>query len=168
MNDKAAASSPNRKNIDITHARILINDYGKHDNPDKALDVLKYVLRSSLEPTLEIFNETLHAWALSSRPYAFEQAQDTMVLMEENEKCKALGIRPNVISYEALLKCLFNNARTIDRPGQMAEMILKDMKSRHEAGENTQPTQSVVALAINCCLAGRDFHRADVLRMGVR
>jgi hypothetical protein len=168
LNEKAVALSPSIKKIDAAHARMLIIDYGKHDNPDKAFDVLNSVLRNNLEPTLDMFNDTLHAWALSSRPYAFELANETMLLMEKNERCIALGIRPNVTSYEALLKCLFNNAKTIKKPGEVAESILQDMKSRHEAGENTQPTKNVVLLAINCCLAGRDFRRADELRMRVQ
>lgn len=161
MVEKARALSSDKNKIFLSDALLLIGDYGKHDNPDKAFDVLISVLRSSLEPTLELFNETLNAWALSSKPYAFEQALETIKIMENNQKCRGLCVKPNIYSYEALLKCLYNNAEVVEEAGEKAESILKEMQER----EMIYPSETILSLAINCCLAGRDFKRADALRI---
>ena len=90
--------------------------------------------------------------------------------MEENEQCIALGIRPCVVTFSALLKCI-SESKAAASVGEaslscclQAEAILDDMERRYQAGDtNAKPNQISFTLAMKTCFRAGNLIKADAI-----
>ena len=142
---------------------MLVKAYAKSDRADRATEVVHRMLKDSLiDPEINIFNSLIDAWAESSQPDAVDQAFKIFRLMEDNEKCVELGVRPDSISFGALLKCLA--ASSSGDTGRRAELVLDDMERRYRAGNpHSKPSTIAYSLAIKACFRAGDLERADAV-----
>lgn len=82
--------------------------------------------------------------------------------MDEHPRAKELGIRPNRVTFGALLKCLLYSQDK--EKSKKAEGILDEMQRRHRKGQSdVSPDVIVYSQAIRCCLNNNDMHRAEML-----
>ena len=95
-----------RLQLDSVQLSILIKSLGKADKADRATAILKGMLggESRVKPDAHIFILLVNAWAKSSQPYSLAQAYFVIQLMNEDLKCIQLGIRPDTVTFSALLK----------------------------------------------------------------
>lgn len=166
--DKAESLVLQMGTPNVVHYDILIKAYGKCDRADRAADVLEKLLQDDrVEPSVEVFNELIKAWAESTLPEAAEHAFGVLRLMEHDAKCLKLGIRPNVVSFNAFLKCLAESKQTdayCSTTGVKVEAILDIMERRYLAGDKrTKPNEMSYTLAIKACLNAGDLERADAI-----
>lgn len=142
---------------------VLIKAYGNCNQADRGAEVLQKLLQDSrVEPTVDVFNSLVEAWAKSSRPDAVEQAFSVLLIMDENAKCLKLGIRPDVVSFNTLLKCIASSKRSDS--SKKAEAILDIMDRRYLAGDKlAKPDTISYNIAIKACFQSGDHERAEAV-----
>lgn len=148
---------------DSAKYRLMIKAYGNCDRADLATEVFQTMVDDdSVEPTLEVYNTLINAWAESTRPESAEQAFAVLRRMEQDETCAKLGIRPDVVTYNTLFKCLAaskNSDACIK-----AEAVLKEMEGRFLAGATSvKPNAISYNLCIKACLQAGASERIDAV-----
>ena len=129
LHDQAEAAVSDPTLLDPIPLCVLIKSMGKADRAEQATEVLKRTLLSEhgKPPTVEVFTTLINAWSESSQPNFVDRAFEVFRLLEEDPKCVALGLRPHVVTFSALLKCL--SVSTLNDAGEKAEMILDEMEA---------------------------------------
>lgn len=169
MLDQVEALFDSSPDPDVVRCGVLIKAYGNCDRADRATDIVHHFLKpdNTVAPNIDIFTSLIDAWAESSRGDAVEQACAVIKLMEENERCRSLGIRPCVVTFSALLKCISESkaaSTASDISCQHVESILDTMESRYMAGEtNVKPNQISYTLAMKTCFRAGNLAKADAI-----
>lgn len=144
---------------------ILIKAYGKVDRTDQETRLWHDILlqdHPAIQFDLSVCNALVYAWSQSSQLDAVDQALAVLKTLEHNPKCLERWIRPNVITYSGVLKCLARSQR-VDA-GIQAVAIIDTMESRFQVGDLwTQPDTIAYTLASEACLRARDYPRADAI-----
>lgn len=155
-------SEPNVKQTANSYA-IHVEAWTNARNPNRAEEMLREILDKSLtDPTLRMFNAALKAWANSNSSSALERARDVLSLLQTNETCIALGILPNVDSFNAILGCIAN-ANQADA-GKESEETLRTMAELFRDGNTSiKPNDESFMIAIKTCLLCGDHVRAEAL-----
>jgi hypothetical protein len=146
-----------------TSQGILIEGWANARNPEKAEEMLRDVLEKDLiNPSLRMFNAVLKAWAMSSDPNACERAKHILDLLQENDKCVALGLVPNVNGFNSYLSCVAKSNQT--DAGKESEAVICRMEELFGGGNaKTKPDGSSFTIAIKTCLRCSDQVRAEAL-----
>jgi len=162
MHDPVETMSKNRQ-LNVVQLNIMIKSLGKADKADKATAILKTVLtNSNVNPTIETFGTLMNAWAESSRADAVDQAFAVLRLMTEDPKCIHLGLRPDTVVFNSMLKT-FSNSKSKDSGKKVAE-IMNEMERRYKAGDNNvNPDVISFTLAIKACLQAGDADTAQLI-----
>jgi pentatricopeptide repeat protein len=155
---------------DTAEHNILVKAYGKGHQPERAENVVRKMFDNpqTAKPNIEIMNCLLNAWAESAATYgnAAESAYNVFRWIYDDPKFSSLQIRPNVITYSTLLKCLAT-CGSVDRKsdiGEKVEAILDELESRYNSGDTScQPDVQLYTAAIKAFLSTQDFDRADAL-----
>jgi pentatricopeptide repeat protein len=138
---------------------LLIKAFGVHGQPERAEFLVQQMLRddSKVAPNISAFNTLLNAWAINpSIPDAPNRALAIIRFMDHDLKCIQLGLQPDVVSFNTVLKCLAattseTNLRVThetvsltttdysnpDEVGTFAEKILDEMVERFRNGNRT-------------------------------
>jgi hypothetical protein len=121
------------------------------------------VLEKSLtNPSLRMFNAVLKAWAVSSDPNACKRAKNVLDLLQENDKCVALGIAPSVDGFNSYLSCIAKSNQT--DAGKESDAVICRMEELFGDGnKNVRPDGSSFTVAIKTCLRCSDQVRAEAL-----
>jgi hypothetical protein len=146
-----------------TSQGILIEGWANARNPEKAEEMLRDVLEKDLiTPSLRMFNAVLKAWAMSSDPNACERAKHILNLLQENDKCVALGLVPRVNGFNSYLRCLAKSNQS--DAGKESEAVICRMEELFGGGNaNAKPDKSSFTIAIKTCLRCSDQVRAEAL-----
>ena len=143
---------------------VLLKSLGNQGKPARATAILKDMLQSShVKPDLISFNTVIDCWANdSSERDAYSETFKIFRLMEEDPKCKELGIHPDTFTFCSMLKCLSYSTR--EDTGKRVAHLLDEMESRHDAGDpNVKPTEIAYKLAHKACVRCGDLDRANIL-----
>lgn len=142
---------------------VLFKAYGKYNLAERASTVLKCSLQKPhAKPDISAFNSLIDAWAQSTRPDALQQAFAVLRLIEEEPKCRELGIQPDKVTFGALLKGVLLKSHDIDDAGIMAEAVLDEMDRLYLAGNETAKPDSIAfTLVMKSCLQAGDMDRAE-------
>jgi pentatricopeptide repeat protein len=82
--------------------------------------------------------------------------------METDSRAKKLGIRPDTVTFNTLLKCLLKGDKKI--AGTEAEKIIDQMEKRFDAGEmQLKPNEITFILAAKAYLLQRDVDKAEAI-----
>jgi pentatricopeptide repeat protein len=165
---------------------LLIKAYGVHGQPDRAEFFIRQMLLegSKVNPNLATFNTLLNAWAINpSIPDAPNRALAVIRFMDHDLKCIQVGLQPDVVSFNTVLKCLATttsasnlaacagaaSSTAIDysspsEVGKFAEDILNEMVERFRNGNRTVlPDVISYNSCIQACANVGDASRAEVL-----
>lgn len=142
---------------------ILIEGWANARNPKRAEEMLRDVLEKSVtNPSLRMFNAVLKAWAVSSDPNAYERAKHVLDLLQENDKCVALGIVPSVDVFNSYLGCIAKSNQA--DAGKDSDAVISRMEELYSDGNaNAKPDGSSFTIAIKTCLRCSDQVRAEAL-----
>lgn len=153
------------ENPDEYECALLMRAYAKSGKVDEAKDLVHKMQNNPLnKPDTSIFNRLIYAWAESTRPDAVEQAFAILKLMDQDDKCLKLGIRPNIITFHGLLQCLAASKRGDAEAARRANAVLDDMECRYLAGdESVKPNKIAYTLALKICLRAGDLKSADAV-----
>jgi pentatricopeptide repeat protein len=139
---------------------LLIKAYGGHGQPEFGEQILRTMLKedSGVDPNIECFNILLNAWASNATiPDAPNRALAVIRFMDHDLKCIQLGLQPDVVSFNTVLKCLAaasatteptltstsdplsagNSYSSINDVGQFTEDILNEMADRFKHGNRS-------------------------------
>jgi pentatricopeptide repeat protein len=142
---------------------ILMEGWAKARDPERAEEMLRDVLEKSLtNPSLRMFNAVLKAFAESRDPDASERAKNILDLLQENDKCVALGLSPSVDGFNSYLTCIAKSNQT--DAGKESESVICRMEELAFAGDaNAGPDGLSFIIAIKTCLRSGDQVRAEAL-----
>lgn len=145
---------------------VLLKSLGKQGKAAQASAILKDMLESPhVKPDIISFNTVIDCWAEdSSNRNAYYEAERIFRFMEDDPKCKELGIRPDTITFCSLLKVLSHSDKKTNA-GKRAEGILDEMERRHKAGDPNvaMPNEVAYSLAFKACARTNDLERANVV-----
>jgi pentatricopeptide repeat protein len=96
--------------------------------------------------------------AISSRPDVFEQANAVFQLLDGDERCKELGIRPDTITFNSLLSCLVASKSADVNFAQSAKTILEKMEQLASDGQTSvSPDVITWNLVLKACIKTGDI-----------
>jgi pentatricopeptide repeat protein len=148
---------------------ILIKAYGKIQQPEKAEEVLQRMLDNpfSAQPQIETINSLLNAWAeAASNPHAPDRAYKIFRWIYDDSRFVKLKLRPNVITYSTLLKCLavYGYRNPSIRISEQVEATLNELEERYNSGDTTcKPDVQIYTTAIKAFLSVGDVLRAEAM-----
>jgi pentatricopeptide repeat protein len=149
---------------------FMMKVFGDSDKIDDAIDVFHTMLNDQrIKPNIHTFNILLNACAQSKllERNAYERAYELINVLCANERCAHLAIRPDVITYNTLLKCLSrstsSSSSSYQSIGVQAVAILSEMESRSKTDPRLKPTLITYNLAIQACLRVNDQFRMDAI-----
>jgi hypothetical protein len=148
--------------MDATNLGILVKAYGKNDQPDRATNIVKRLLRDPVSCKIldiRVVNAVVHAWAESSKPDAFDHAYSFFRKVTSDPKCVEMGLRPDAYTYSCLLKCLLQCSR--DDAGNIVLELIDEMEAKYEQG--FVPDHVCYKTAIAVCIMNDLAHLAEVL-----
>lgn len=142
---------------------ILIEAWAKAREPEQAEQTLNSVLDESLtDPNIRMFNAVLRAWASSKDPNALERAKQLLDLLQANQNCIGLGIRPDVDGFNSYLRCIAKSNNT--DAGKESEATICKMEEQYREGNTTtKPNAESFTIAIKTCLECGEQVRAEAL-----
>ena len=142
----------------------LIMGLGKRGNLANAMRIFNLVLAENhLKPTVQMFNELIHAWGKSPDPDAMDQAFEVYQRMSEHPKCTELLLKPDATTFRSLLYGL-SKSKSTKHGGQKAVELLDEIERRYQAGDTSvKPDVVTYTLAIKACLQVDDVERAEAV-----
>lgn len=158
---------------DISQYNILMKAYGNCDLASESEEVLATFLSGNSDQDTEnvemLFHTLINAWSISSAPDAIFRAFHAVRVMNDHPICKTHNVRPNVITYTSLLKCLHAVSlsrlkKDIDQSdmGRFAERIISDMEQSCNYHDGPKHLTIVpYTTAIKVCLHVQDYTRAE-------
>jgi hypothetical protein len=127
---------------------LLIKSYGMRDQPLRAEELLKNATeRGDIDTSM--FNSMMHAWTVSSERNPYERSIRVYQLLKEHPNCIKLAVRPNIITYHAMLSAL-SKSKVKDIKNQI-EFIFNEM------GSTVKPTALTFSLAIKGSIESYDL-----------
>jgi hypothetical protein len=160
-------------NADVLQYCLLMKAYGNCNLANMSELVLHTMLNDpNIGCTIDAFHAVMNAWSISTAPNAIQRANQVLQILKEHPKCKELQIKPNVVTYTTLLKCLLqaaarnknyniNNNNSKDL-GRYAEEIIVDMTNGYKTyGGNVQlkPNLITYGTALKVCMDVQDYDR---------
>jgi hypothetical protein len=162
------------KRNQASRATSILKNLLQRDEPKQSLlDSTGTVRSSNVDPNplpinIQTFTTVLHAWARSLRESAVAEAHGVFKLLKEHPKCLEMGIRPNTITYNTLLKCISHSKEKI--AGKIAVRVLNEMEQLEQTGnKEVAPCVQSYTLAITACLQNNpDLAETLMKRMNKR
>jgi pentatricopeptide repeat protein len=147
---------------------IMIKTYGKMQQPERADEVVRSMIENPLypNPDIDTINCLLNAWAdaASNHPNSAERAFNVYQWIYDDPEVELLNLRPTVVTYSNLLKCLASSSKGVHDVGRKVDMIMKNMEYRKNAGDvSCRPNEIFYTVAIKACLRANDFQQAEAI-----
>ena len=95
---------------------MLIKTYSEYNLEDRADELIRRMMHkeSKTKPTIITLNTLINCWAVSStleqRTVAAERAFSILYWMNSNQQCIDLNIKPNLVTFATLIKCITTSA----------------------------------------------------------
>lgn len=145
---------------------ILIKAYGKIQQPERSVEVVRSMIENPLytNPDINTINCLLNAWADSSstHPNCAERALNVYQWIYDDPEVARLNLRPTVVTYSTLLNCLASSSKGVHNVDRIVDMIVKNVEYRNEAGDvSCRPNEIFYTVAIKASLRANDFKQAE-------
>jgi hypothetical protein len=108
------------------HLSILIKTYGALQQPLRAMDILRAMMDDCerVHPSVDTFNTVINCWAETPKSSAaFDQAFSVLKMMDD-PRLKSLSVRPDVVTFQTMMKCLDSG----DGSGKRSLLLLEEME----------------------------------------
>lgn len=153
-------------NPSLKFYRYMIATFGDADLIDDTIELFRIMVDDPrVTPNINAFNDLLDACAKSNsqKHTAFDRATELIDMLGKNERCVQLRLRPNVDTYNSLLKCLLKSAPFKEGISAVAESIFLEMEERGRTDATIEPTLFTFELAITVGLLVEDQNLVDAV-----
>ncbi|URE03795.1 hypothetical protein MUK42_21088 [Musa troglodytarum] len=131
--------------ISVVVYKCLINALCMEGRPSAARSLLKQMQLDGYEPDLEIYNSLMDSFCKC-------ESLESEALALKNEMV-GKGVRPDIVTYQILIKCLCRSGKTFEGECLMKEMIECDI----------QPDPGICSALVGGCCEKRDLSKAESL-----
>jgi hypothetical protein len=133
---------------------LYLGNFGRGGDAGRSAEMMRCAEKSVPIPP-RMFNAVLKAWAMSGDPKASERAKHVLDLLQENDKCVALGVTPSVDGFNSYLSCIAKSNQT--DAGKESDAVISKMEELFSDGNaNVRPDGSSFTIAIKTCLRCSD------------